>query len=295
MNSPPANPFSLRCRHLAGVVLLLAFAACSNLAAVREFAKTSAATADFAQIVTDYQLSPQRQLVYQLDEATEHLRTIAETRKERAKRLLDCQKVVVDYMSALGDLAADELTSVDSEIDGLTKALEDAKVIGEADSRISKETASAAAAIAKVLARAALDGWRQGQVCKIVREVDPHLQVALTGMLEVLDKDLRGSLQNERVAIEKRFGAWAASAKANGDPDGAPPISRVLMAERVLAITRMQEQLDRYLDVLRKIASGHRGLVEHREALTTDKAIAVIRAHSKDLQTLYKQIRILAN
>jgi len=277
------------------LALALALGACTNLAAVREFAKTSAATADFAQVVRDYQASPHRQLVYQPEDKAAQLRELAEGRKQEARRLLDCQQIVVDYMNALGDLAADDLVSVDSEIDGLTKALEDAKVIGKADSNVSKETATAAAAIAKILTRAVLNGWRQGQVCEIVSEVDPHLQEALAGLTAVLDQDLRGSLENERTAIEKRFNTWSASARANGDEDGAPPISRVLLAERVLVIERMEQQLDRYLEVLAKIAAGHRDLVENRKSLTAKAVIAAIKEHSKDLQTLYKQIRILAN
>jgi len=280
---------------LAAVLLVSGLAACTNLAAVREFAKTSASSADFAQVVTDYESSPERQLIYQQEgEANERLKALAERRKDQAPRLLDCQKIIVDYMDALGDLAADELTSVDSELDGLSKALEEAGFIGDADKVISKASASAAAAIAKVLIRVVQDGWRKGEVCKIVLEVNPHLQEALAGMKEVLDLDLRTSLQNERAAIEKRFGAWTASAKANGDPDGAPPVSRVLLAERVREIDRMEQLLDRYLTVLNIIANGHLDLAENIDSLTTEETIVAIERHSKDLRTLYKQILILA-
>jgi len=204
------------------------------------------------------------------------------------------QQVLVKYMSVLGDLAADKLPDVDSEVDGLSKALETAKFVGDGDKQIRKETATAAASIAKVLTRAILDGYRQHEVVKIVKETNQPLQIVVEGLKEVLDKDMRESLVNEEVAIRKPFKAWDAAARSGNDPDGAPPIARILLDERLEQLRGKQANLDAYIEVLTTIGEGHADLFKHVDTLDQKALKARLQDHSKQLQTLYKDIKELS-
>ena len=52
------------CPWLVGTVVVAQLVGCANLDAVRKFAETSAATADYKQVVADYAESPKRSMRY---------------------------------------------------------------------------------------------------------------------------------------------------------------------------------------------------------------------------------------
>jgi hypothetical protein len=278
----------------AGLVLLATVSGCANLAAVREFAKTSAATADYKQVVSDYTNSPVRQRRYQPERFSGELDGVVQRRAAQGPLLEAAQQVLVKYMTVLGDVAADKLPDVDSEVDGLSKALETAKFVGDGDKQIDKATASAAASIAKVVASAILDGYRQGEVVKIIKQTNEPLQNVVAGLHEVLDKDMRESLANEEAAVRKPFGAWVAAASSGNDPDGAPPVARILNDERLDQLRVKQANLDAYIKVLDKIAQGHADLFRNVDTLDGKELIARLKGYSAELQTLYKGIKDLS-
>jgi len=268
---------------------------CANLEAVGKFAKVSAAAADYQQVVGDYADSPKRQRSYQPERMAAQLDDLVKRRAAQKPQLEGVQQVLVGYMSALRDLAADKLPNVDDEIDGIGKSLENAKFVGDGDAQIGKETATAAATIAKVLVRAALDHWRQCQVVKIVKESDPHLQVVMAGLKEVLDKDLRGSLDNEELAVLKPFQAWIAAATRGNDLDGAPPVATILLSERLEELRGKRGKLDAYIKVLDTIGKGHADLFANVDKMDEKALKTRLKGYSKDLQTLRKGIKDLNN
>lgn len=289
------SPLPLLRASLAALTLIF-LSACgtrTNLAAVREFAKTSAATAHYEQVVSDYVNSPVRQKRYQPTSSTDQLDALVARRAEQGPILEATQQILVTYMSTLGDLAADQLPNVDSEIDSLSSALEKAKFIGDGDKQIGKETASAAASIAKVLIRASLDGWRRREVARIVKETNPALQNTIAGLKEILDQDMRDSLTNEALAVKSPFRAWIAAAESKGDPDGAPPVARILMDERLATVNAKEAVLDDYIKVLDTIAKGHDDLTNNIDSMSKSDLKDRLKGYSKDLQTLYKSFKKL--
>lgn len=276
---------------LAGMLLL---SGCADLQAVRDFAKTSAATADYRQIVSDYAASPERQKRLQPQRFAAQLDAIAVERAGQARRLLAAQSVLADYMDALGDLAADDLPNVDSRIDGISKALEKAGFIGTGDAAIGKETAGAAAAIAKILSRSAMDHWRQAKLEKIIAEADPSIQVVTTGLREVILQDFARSLDIEAEATRKYFEATIAAANADGQSDTVPPLSRVLWLDRQNALAARRARLEPYANLMSKIGQGHAELRANVGALK-DKALhARLKQYARDLRQLYKAAALLA-
>ncbi|MDP1823902.1 MAG: hypothetical protein Q8L48_11690 [Archangium sp.] len=260
---------------------------CANLGAVRKFAKTSAATADYEEVVADYVGSPRRLLRYQPEDQQDALKKSYETRKAQQPRLKAVQQVLVGYMDALGDLAADEVPGIDDEVDAFSKALDGAGFIGDGDQKVGKETATAATAIAKLLGRAILDGWRQAKLKKMVEEGDKPLQTAVAGLKGLLGKDLRASLENESVAVQKPFKAWTAAATSSNDPDGAPPVARILLDEHLEAVRARQRRLESYLQVLDAIAEGHAELVTNIERLDRDEVTKKLDGYTKNLKATY--------
>ena len=280
---------------LLGIIGILTLSVgCTNLEAVRSFAKLSASVANYQQVVSDYAESPIRQLRYQPDNQDSRLAAIADRRAEQKKQFIAVQTVIVNYMDSLGDLAGDEVATLDADIDNLTAALEKAKFVGDSDKQIGNETATAAATIAKQLSYAILNEWRKSKVKHLIRENDAAFQNVITGFTEILDKDVRDSFKNETIAVKKRFGSWKTAATAAGDPDGAPPIADIFMGERVATLKDKEAQLDAYILSLRTIKDGHHSLYLNADKLDKEELVAEIKKYTKDIQTLKKTIIQLA-
>ena len=268
----------------------LLMAGCVDLQGVREFAKTSAATADYRRVVADYVGSPDRQKRYQPARSAAQLDALAKLRAEQKTKLEGAQTVLVQYMTALGDLAADDVPKVDSEIDALSNALEQAKFVGDGDFAIKKETATAASKIAKILTRAVLDHWRQDQLGRIIKDTDPSVQTVVAGLREIVLIDFNASLDAESETVRKYFEKPIADATSRNEPDAVPPLARILLLERLDQIAARRSQLIAYAEVLNKIGMGHSDLLANVDKLH-DKALTErLKLYVKDLQTLYKAI-----
>ncbi len=276
-----------------GLLLLTSLLAsgCADLQAVRSFAKTSAATADYRQIVTDYVESPTRRKRYHPDRYAVQPAGTTTPRARQKTLLAGSQRVLAGYLNALGDLAADELPDVDSEIDGLAKALEKAGFAGDGDAAIRKETASAAGSIAKVLTRAVLDHWRQDRIQKIIRETDGNVQTVVAGLREIVLKDFNASLDIEAEAVRKYFESSIAAAKSRNDEEAVPPLARILMQEHLDRIRERRDRLSSYAEVLKKIGTGHADLLANVDKLE-DKALQErLEKFAADIRILYKAIK----
>ena len=100
-------------RFIAFACLALLASACANLTAIREFASTSSDAAQYSQLVVAYVDTPSRMKRYEPESQRPTLdRQVAE-RKAQQERLLLRQKLIQEYMDALGQLAGDELTVYD--------------------------------------------------------------------------------------------------------------------------------------------------------------------------------------
>lgn len=290
LNATSAPIRIVLCAILAGGLLV---AGCADLQAVREFAKTSAATADYQQIIANYLTSPDRQKLYQPEKFLDQLDALTKVRVEQKPKLEAAQAVLVAYMSALGDLAADELPKIDTGIDALGSALEKAKFVGGGDEFINKETATAASSIAKVLGRAVLDHGRQAQIVRIIKEADASVQIVTTGLREIVLQDFGRSLDAEAEAVRKYFDAPIADAISRNEPDMVPPLARILRLEHLDRVAARRAKLEAYAEVLSKIGKGHADLRENVEGLDNAALLSRLKQYAKDLRTLHKAIAVI--
>lgn len=272
---------------LGGLVALAAvsLSACTNLDAVRTFAKTSAVAVENKGVLADYAQAPVLLARLAPADRSAELKTLAKERSKQRGRLWSVQRVLGHYFRTLGDLAASSLPSANSEIGALTIALEDAKGAVGAEA-ISNETIDAAGSIAKVLARLALDGWRQARVAEIVREVDPSLQKVVAGLGEVVQKDFSASLDQEAEAIRSYFETALADAKSRGEEEGAGRLARYLETEALDGVEGRRQKLVPYLEALGKVGKGHAELAANAGKLDGKTLVDRLEQLSKELETL---------
>lgn len=284
---------------LGGLAALVALAAvslsgCTNLDAVRTFARTSAVAVENREVLADYARSPV--ILGRLAQA-DRAPAFEALAKERAKqrgRLSSVQRVLGHYFRTLEDLAASSLPSANSEIGALTTALENAKgAVGA--SAISNETFDAAGSIAKVLTRLALDGWQQARVAEIVREIDPPLQRVVAGLGEVVQRDFSASLDQEAEAIRSYFETAIADAKSRGEEEAAGRLAKYLEAEALDGVEARRQKLTPYAEALAKVGKGHAELAASAGKLDAKALVGRLNQLSRDLETLVTAARTLGS
>ncbi len=276
----------------ATVFSALLLGGCTTLEAVRAFAKTSADTAEYKKVADEFASGPTRLKQYAPANRHAGLDADAKARVRLRERFDAAQAILVAYMNALGDLAADELPSLDKQVDGLGAALEKAKFVGTGDAAISKSTATAAASIAKVLGRVLLDHWRQARLAELIRETDEHVQVVVSGLRAIVMRDFDLALRLEAVAVGKYFDEPIAAAEHRNPPDTdmIPPLARILKADRLDVVTARRAKLKAYAEVLGKIGTGHADLLQHVGKLDDAALTARLKQYAKDLIALHKAI-----
>jgi hypothetical protein len=283
------RPEKLYALGLTGIVTVFISGCAANLQSVGNFAKISSSTSDYQQIVKDYADTPKILKRYSPDRMAGDQDIRIEEYAQQKKQLENVQTILAAYMSALGDLAVDNLPNVDDRITGITGAL-------TAINPNLKAITDPAGEIAKVLIREVGDHWRQSKIKTIIRECDPHVQSVIAGLKHIIDIDMRAALDVERKAITDTFDSWKADARSHKESvDGAQRVARVLKEERLNELAARSEKLDAYIKILDTIAKGHADLYKNIDKLDEKALTARLQGYSKDLLTIQKNIAKLTN
>lgn len=269
-------------RFIAFASLALIASACANLTAIREFASTSSDAAQYSQLVVAYVDTPARMKRYEPESQRPVLdREIAE-RKAQQERLLLRQKLIQEYMDALGQLAGDELTVYDRELDALGNAAKTAKFVDQGE-------ATAFAAVSKVLVLAVTDRWRQGKLVTLIEETDGPFQVVVAALVKVVEQGFSADIANEREALNKYYTGLERQGK---DPAGLAALAE-WRELREGQIKGHEIAIRNYAIVLKTIAVGHHTLYESRHQLSKPEVQAEIHQYAKRLKEAFNAVAAL--
>jgi len=307
------------------LLLLAVLSGCANLAAVREFAKTSAATADYRVIVDDYVTTPSRLKAY--SPADQAAKRDAQVKEREAQRegLMAVQKTLVVYMDTIGKLAADDLPSLDAELKTLKGSLDKIPISDAAEAAKFKEATSAAQTILGILGKWALEGYRQTRLVEVIREADQHVQSLTTSLSAMLTGEMANDVDGEETGIRLHFEKSLIIARAIADKAKALtaqlpkeneagykretveavqglleeletfPTSTKLLTDYVTqdassGVRSRRSDLEAYAAILKKIAKGHGKLRESDGHLSTEALKVQLKTYSNDLKDLYKAL-----
>ena len=266
---------------------------CADLAAIRDFSKTSADSAAYTAIVTDYARSPDKRLAYITplsEKAGERARLEAErkVRADQAAELTAVLKAVEAYMSAIGDLAADELVDPTTNVKALMEQLESAKVI---QSQITKP----ATALASLLSKMVLDGYRQRQLRAAINAANTPLQEINRGLGQLFGEGAESaagfplSLRTDRTAVTSYYDYWTNRAKANKEA-AAEELLRVKREQDLSAYGPKAKAIAEYRSVFQKIADGHQLLHDNQQNLANATLLRTIRQYAKEIRGVMKTV-----
>ena len=283
----PANPSTVRYVHtlLAGLCAVL-LTGCANLGAVQEFAKTSADSAAYTQLTDEYINSPETSKLYTLEgdvNERSRLDALAAQRKPQAARLLLMHQALTSYMAAVGDLAADDLADADKDLDGMFDAAVKANYVDET-------TGAPLRSLSKVLAEAAMNGYRQRELNKVIAAANAPLQQLIAHQLALM-AGYGESLANERAMQVRHQRVLHAMAREKG----REPVAAELIWERsnlTAAQFRQREKaLPKYVETLKQIAAGHQALYDNRDNLSNKEVAAQIKRYTRRIQAAIKAAR----
>ena len=269
-------------RFIAFACLALIASGCANLTAIREFASTSSDAAQYSQLVVAYVDTPSRMKRYEPESQRATLdRQVAE-RKAQQERLLLRQKLIQEYMDALGQLAGDELTVYDKELDALGNAAKTAKFVDQGE-------ATAFAAVAKILVLAVTDRWRQGKLVTLIEETDGPFQVVVGALVKVVEQEFASDIANEREALNKYYTGL--------ERQGRDAAGLAALAEwrelREGQIKGHEIAIRNYTVVLKTIGVGHHKLYEFRHQLSKAEVQAEIHQYTKRLKEAFNALAAL--
>ncbi|MFH0771540.1 MAG: hypothetical protein V1933_02850 [Candidatus Omnitrophota bacterium] len=269
----------------------LALCGCADLKSIRDFSDISSESAIYTAFAGDYVKSLERQKGYQsCAEEKEKLDKIIERRKAQLSGLLAIHKEVSDYMSALGQLASDEIISYDKSLDEMHKKME--KIKDENGKPIfEKKDMDAFGALSKLLAKAATDAYRQNKLKEIIGLANNDFQELITALKKCVEGGYIESLKNEEEAVKKYYGKILKTAENNPPQDAAIELLRDRFVEKKDAVDAKINAAESYVKILDKIGKGHQLLYDDRNDISSRLLLSNIKGYSKDISNLYKSVK----
>ncbi len=286
-------------KHLTVLVYAIALAllaGCANLAEIQEFGKLSADSAGYTRLTDEYLTAPEQQKKYTLASETDARATLDRLGKERlqqAEQLKLYHRAIEGYMTALADLAGDQVTAYDKELGGLV----DSAAKG---SLIAKDETASLKAISGLLADAATDYYRQRRLHEVIERANAPLQEILRHLTAMVE-GYSAAIEDERAAFTAYYRLLIATARENGqrppgtmrEPAAAQLISDTFDAQAPSFDTR-KKAVNAYLKTLKTIAEAHQNLYDNRDSLSNDNLLAAIKNYSKRIRDSYKAFHQLA-
>jgi len=262
------------------VCLVLVASGCANLGAVREFASTSSDAAQYTQLVGTYVNTPTRLMRYEPESQRPVLARQAAERTAQQEPLLLRQRLIQSYMDGLGQLAADGLTTYDTQLDNLNSALQAAKFADQSE-------AAALAAVSKLLAMAATERWRGDKLVTLIERSEPPFQVVVGSLVSIVETGFVADLANEREALNKYYTELQVRSR---EPAGLAALGE-WREMREGQIKDREAAIGNYIVVLKTISAGHHKLYESRHDLSRAEVQAQVHQYTTRLREAVNAIR----
>lgn len=258
---------------------LLVLGGCTDLTAVQKFAAISADSAAYTGLVGEYVAIQQQIARYApREKARREAEEKSKARAAQVPELLALHSTVTEYMQALGALAADDLVNYDEQIDGLGAQVASAKFA-------SQDTADAAGKVAKLIARAATDAWRRGEIRNLIGASNEPLQVVVGAMRTSVD----GLLVEQKNEDDQISSYFETTRRNSSDRAGKAALAEWRI-QRTAEVTKRRKAAVDYKKILDDIGNGHQELYDHRNDLEAEALVKNLERYTKELKALYNAV-----
>lgn len=284
----------LRRSMLLVVPVTLVLAGCVNLAAVREFASSSARMTDYKAVTDRYVTSADRQLADlpadpQFKVVRKRLETLRQITADDKATLLKLHTITTGYMSALAGLAGDDVYTLSPEIDKVSGS-----IVASEQLKIDDKHVQAFGNIAKRVTSWMLAAKQAKDIKQMLKgngeDMDSLLeamQIATDSYGIVLEQETASSL----AIAEYRELQWQAplSADVSVTPGRREVIATLLRRSAVAEAAAQASAIKRQqaaVTGLAEVREAHRSLVDNVDRLNSKEIQALLRKASADLKAI---------
>ncbi len=282
----PFLPVALACVSFAVLA-----GGCTDPSAVGRFASVArTAGQSFSAIADDFPESCARRERYRLlgqwqsdlDALDEESAQSCAKYSKTAPRLVGAHRVLIRYLTSLGELSAGDLVTYDDSLGELAKTLETTETLDE-------KGVEAAKGICGVLMDVVAGKWRRRQLGSVIEKTNPDVQTLTAALRGIISVDYAQLLDDESEAARKFY---LAKIKDYRDDE---PLTSVLVYEKWQnekeAIEGKRKAAEAYVKVLDKIAKGHQDLYDRRGALDSRDARKLVLQHVSAIEALLADVR----
>lgn len=231
------------------------------------------------------------------------------------ERLIKANGILVAYMKTMGDLAADDLTNFDKNIDGFGKAVTSAKLLNDAQS-------TALMNLGKFLSHIATEGYRRKKLKEVIKTTNGDVQVATSALSDIVQKNYILQLQNEQLAMETYYRRLAAeesaftqfqvsnartallAAKNRGETISDPSVLNILNKNTKVSSPAVLDDLKTkfeaknaainlrikgagaYVKILKQVGEAHQKLYDNADRLSSRELLSSMLSYAKTIKSL---------
>lgn len=259
----PTGELKMRSRlsitYIVFVLVAFMLAGCADLTAVRDFGSLSASITSSTELSARWR-DTQKRLGAMPQPGDLPLNISTGDRSKIHEDTEIMLKALTLYMESMGQLAADNLPAVDTQVEGLAKSLS-----ALPGTPITPQRVEAVGILGKMLSLP-LDAYRHQQVRKLIETANTPVQNIVKGLVE-LAQIYKSDLANEHKLVKD----WIALQTAGTGTAQVDFLSRHYSADIDKKYDEIGKGIDAYIKALELIASQHDRLVN---GLATGETIA---------------------
>ncbi len=165
----------------------------------------------------------------------------------------------------------------------LSKQLESAKAL-------SSNLTKPASALASLVSKMVLDGYRQRQLRNAINEANPHVQAIGAGISQLTagDDGFGLALRAEKTAISDYYDYWITEAQKE------PVAGEIMRRKKEDALADFGDRdkaIKSYGAVMQKIAKGHQTLFDKQQSLDDKVLLKEIRKYATEIRDTMQTIK----
>jgi hypothetical protein len=269
-------------------LLLLSFliSGCVDLKSIRTFTDTSKDTTTYIALTEDSVKSLERRQCYESDSQQATLRSLIEDRKKANVVLVQTHTILSQYLSALGDMASDDLISFDTSLNNLTSAMGALKS-SKGNNVFTSQEVNAVNKIATLLSNAFFEQYRQDKLKEAILSTNQDFQILIRLLINSTELYSQ-SLQTEKSVTNNYYQTIRMTAESNPPQDAALELLRNVYVEKLDAIDKKIATADNYGKILKKIGEGHQYLYDNIDQISTKQTLAQLKTRGQEIVNLYK-------
>lgn len=280
---------------LAGAALI---GGCANLAAVREFAASSANMTGYHAVTDHYVNSADRQLAdlpadKRFDATRKNLQRLQAVTAQDKATLLKLHATTTGYMSALAQLAGDDAYSIAPEIKTVSGAIQASDSL-----KINADHVAAYSNIAQRVTDWALAAKQARDVKKLVRDNGADMDKLLEAMqlaTQAYGIVLQQEIQSYELIADYRQAQWAAKqpGDANLTPERREVIATLLRRSAVSDIAAQQQALKAQQAAaagVDRVRQAHLVMLQNVDRLSAKDVQLLLRQATSDLKSIRQNL-----